>query len=331
MRRCPRGSTSKLRRTLRAWSHPFSLWRQARSFASAMAPRRAAPASVAALRTSAHPPRQPSPLSRCRSGRFAPKPRCCPTASTRCETIARRRLLSTRRCRVVAPTSRRTHRSPDSHPHPPAARCREARRPPVLSAAAAAGEPAGRRVARRSRGSRFRFSSTASRICIRGTKRCWPTKWGWARRCRRSSRCGCWLTQGRVRRALVVCPKPLVTNWRREFAAVGARAAGDDRRGRPGAARVAVEPRRRRRAGRQLRAAGPRSRATSRPIGPPFDLVVVDEAQRIKNAASATHDAVLQHSAAAKLGAHRHADRKQRRRPGRHLRVRRRRAGCGRR
>ena len=46
---------------------------------------------------------------------------------------------------------------------------------------------------------------------------CWPTRWAWARRCRSSSPCGCSFHAGLIRRALVVCPKPLVINWSREL------------------------------------------------------------------------------------------------------------------
>ena len=43
-------------------------------------------------------------------------------------------------------------------------------------------------------------------------------RWAWARRCRRL-RPSVMLHRGVVRSVLLVCPKPLVTNWRREFAA----------------------------------------------------------------------------------------------------------------
>ena len=123
--------------------------------------------------------------------------------------------------------SRRTavspHRAPCSaqvprHPHPSAARRRQTRRPPADAAPAAARIAARRRVAAVRPSSRFRFSSTASPSSIRGTKPCWPTKWASARRCRRSPPCGCSRITATSRRVLLVCPKPLVTNWQREFA-----------------------------------------------------------------------------------------------------------------
>ena len=62
-----------------------------------------------------------------------------------------------------------------------------------------------------------------------------------------------------------------------------------------------------------------------------FDLVVLDESQRIKNRASTTSEVVRSISAAAELGADRHAGREQRRRPGGHFRVPRPRASSRRR
>ncbi len=43
----------------------------------------------------------------------------------------------------------------------------------------------------------------------------WPMTWVWARRCRRSSCCGCAST---LAQALVVVPKSVVTNWQEEVA-----------------------------------------------------------------------------------------------------------------
>jgi hypothetical protein len=132
---------------------------------------------------------------------------------------------------------------------------------------------------------------------------CWPTRWGWARRCRRSRPSGCCCGAARCARVLLICPKPLVTNWQREFHAWAPGGARHGDRGRPGASGVAMAPARRARAHRQLRAAVPRpGPVRSGPsgaggeIGPPerpagrgqFDLVVLDEAQRIKNRQSTT-------------------------------------------
>ncbi len=87
----------------------------------------------------------------------------------------------------------------------------------VLRVAAPAGiaGPCGRCTFR---SSRFPISSKASPSCIRGTRPSWPTKWAWARRCRRSRRSGCCCAAAKSVRVLLICPKPLVTNWQREFA-----------------------------------------------------------------------------------------------------------------
>jgi SNF2 family DNA or RNA helicase len=97
--------------------------------------------------------------------------------------------------------------------------------------------------------------------------------------------------QGRVRRALLVCPKPLVSNWRREFAQWA-----------PEMPVTVIE-------GDQSQRQWLWNRATDGLLianyelvvrdrefvsGSPesFDLVVIDEAQRIKNRDGATHEAV---------------------------------------
>ncbi len=98
---------------------------------------------------------------------------------------------------------------------------------------------------------------------------------------------------GEVRRVLVVCPKPLVTNWQREFAQwapeipvmVWKATRGDG----PGSG-----------SGRMCRCGSPTSSwsaatatsATSRPVVLQFDLVVLDESQRIKNRAGTTSQVV---------------------------------------
>jgi SNF2 family DNA or RNA helicase len=97
--------------------------------------------------------------------------------------------------------------------------------------------------------------------------------------------------QGRVRRALLVCPKPLVTNWRREFShwapelPVAAVEGGQSHRqwlwGR-GDDGVLI-------ANYELVV---RDRDMIVASDRPFDLIVVDEAQRIKNRTSATCEAV---------------------------------------
>jgi SNF2 family DNA or RNA helicase len=96
--------------------------------------------------------------------------------------------------------------------------------------------------------------------------------------------------QRAIRRALVVCPKPLVTNWRRELAQwapelpVHVIEGPQVRRrwqwsgGQPGVALVNYE-------------SVVRDREAI-DAAPKMDLVVIDEAQRIKNLASATSGAV---------------------------------------
>ena len=96
--------------------------------------------------------------------------------------------------------------------------------------------------------------------------------------------------QGRVRRALLVCPKPLVSNWRREFSQwapelpVTIVEGGQTQREwlwRHAAEGVLL-------ANYELLV---RDRDLVAAVSPPFDLMVVDEAQRIKNRASATNEA----------------------------------------
>jgi SNF2 family DNA or RNA helicase len=96
--------------------------------------------------------------------------------------------------------------------------------------------------------------------------------------------------EGRVRRALVVCPKPLVTNWRRELAewapelpvtVVEGAQSHRDWLWEHAESGVLV-------ANYEMLVRD-RQRAAA---ATPFDLLVVDEAQRIKNSAGATHEAV---------------------------------------
>lgn len=96
--------------------------------------------------------------------------------------------------------------------------------------------------------------------------------------------------QGRIRRALLVCPKPLVSNWRREF-----------QQWAPELPLTVVEGSQAhrqwlwRRADAGVLLANYEVVVRDRePIhaGGPFDLVVVDEAQRIKNRTGATNEAV---------------------------------------
>jgi SNF2 family DNA or RNA helicase len=96
--------------------------------------------------------------------------------------------------------------------------------------------------------------------------------------------------EGRVRRALVVCPKPLATNWRRELAEWA-----------PELPVTIVEGGQAQRewtwthAGEGVLVANYEALVRDRALASassPFDLMIIDEAQRIKNGASATHDAV---------------------------------------
>lgn len=97
--------------------------------------------------------------------------------------------------------------------------------------------------------------------------------------------------QGHVRRALLVCPKPLVTNWRREFSTWS-----------PELPVTIVEGGQARRDWLWANATDGvllanyevvvRDQAHVQGVPDPFDLVIVDEAQRIKNRSSATNQAV---------------------------------------
>ncbi len=97
--------------------------------------------------------------------------------------------------------------------------------------------------------------------------------------------------QGRVRRALLVCPKPLVSNWRREFSQWA-----------PELPVTIVEGSQAQREWIWSRASEGvllanyevivRDRDLVAGVAQPFDLMVIDEAQRIKNRTSATNEAV---------------------------------------
>jgi SNF2 family DNA or RNA helicase len=99
--------------------------------------------------------------------------------------------------------------------------------------------------------------------------------------------------QGHVSRALLVCPKPLVSNWRREFAQWA-----------PELPVTLVEGSQSHREWLWSNATAGvllanyevlvRDREYVRAVQPPFDLMVVDEAQRIKNRDGATHETVCE-------------------------------------
>jgi SNF2 family DNA or RNA helicase len=98
---------------------------------------------------------------------------------------------------------------------------------------------------------------------------------------------------GELTSALLICPKPLVTNWQREFAAWA-----------PELRTAAIEGERAKRRWQWQLSDVPvkianyellqRDRQTIAELGLRFDLVVLDEAQRIKNRASATSQCVRQ-------------------------------------
>ncbi|MBX7073603.1 MAG: DEAD/DEAH box helicase [Pirellulales bacterium] len=95
------------------------------------------------------------------------------------------------------------------------------------------------------------------------------------------------LRAGEVRSVLVVCPKPLVTNWQRELAQwapeIPISVIGGDQERRAWQWREVDAP---------IKIANyellVRDRDLVRTLRPAFDLVALDEAQRIKNRASAT-------------------------------------------
>ncbi len=98
------------------------------------------------------------------------------------------------------------------------------------------------------------------------------------------------LRNGEVRRVLLICPKPLVSNWKREFALWA-----------PEIPVAVIEGDRQRRVWQWREAPVPVKIANYELLvrdrdalsdGPHFDLVLLDEAQRIKNRSSSTSQAV---------------------------------------
>ena len=97
--------------------------------------------------------------------------------------------------------------------------------------------------------------------------------------------------QGLVRRALLVCPKPLVTNWRREFSQWAPElpvtimeGSQSQRQWLWNNAEQGVLI-----ANYELIV---RDRELAVNVPTPFDLMIIDEAQRIKNRAGATHESI---------------------------------------
>ena len=118
---------------------------------------------------------------------------------------------------------------------------------------------------------------------------------------------------GQLRRVLLVCPKPLVTNWQREFAQWAPELPVERDRRRAGPPAMAVARRRRRRDESPITKRWSAIATTFATRDNHYDLVVLDESQRIKNAASTTNEVVRSIPAQPQLGTDRHADRKQRR------------------
>lgn len=97
--------------------------------------------------------------------------------------------------------------------------------------------------------------------------------------------------QGLVRRALLVCPKPLVTNWRREFSQWAPELPVTIMEGNQSQRQWLWN-----KAEQGVLIANyeliVRDRELAVNVPTPFDLMVVDEAQRIKNRAGATHESI---------------------------------------
>ena len=169
------------------------------------------------------------------------------------------------------------------------------------------------------------ISSKAWPFSIRGTRRSWPTRWAWARRCRRSRPSACCCAAARSQSVLLVCPKPLVTNWQREFALWAPRFPLLVDRRRQARRQLAMAAARRAGADRQLRspaaatasrggAARRRGRCTS-------TWWCSTNRSGSRTAPAHTSQVVRAIGRAAELGPDRHARGKQPRRPGGHLRV----------
>ena len=126
------------------------------------------------------------------------------------------------------------------------------------------------------------------------------------------------LRRGEVRTVLLVCPKPLVTNWQREFALWA-----------PEVPLMVIEGDQAKRGWQwtlpdvPLRVANYELLLRDRDLlaGQAFDLVVFDESQRIKNRSGSTNEVVCSISRKRNWAPDRHAGREQRRRPVGHLRV----------
>ena len=87
---------------------------------------------------------------------------------------------------------------------------------------------------------RFHFNSKAWRFCIRGMAAILADEMGLGKTMQAITAIRLLLHAGELRSVLLVCPKPLVTNWQREFAALGAGIAADRDRGRSGETPLAM-------------------------------------------------------------------------------------------
>ena len=125
------------------------------------------------------------------------------------------------------------------------------------------------------------------------------------------------LRSGELRSVLLICPKPLVTNWRREFQMWA-----------PEIPLTIIEGDQAKRRWQWTQENAPVKIANYELLmrdrevldeGLQFDLVVLDEAQRIKNTGSTTSQVVPLDPSHAQLGLDWHADRKHARRSGWHL------------
>ena len=140
---------------------------------------------------------------------------------------------------------------------------------------------------------RFVFNSKAWRSYIRAYAAVLADEMGLGKTMQAITAMRLLLHAGEIRRVLMVCPKPLVTNWQREFALWA-----------PELPVAAIEGDQARRRWQWQQAETPvkianyelvqRDRDMLADLGAQFDLVVLDEAQRIKNRASATSQSCAQ-------------------------------------
>ena len=145
--------------------------------------------------------------------------------------------------------------------------------------------------------------------CSLVTQPFWLTKMGLGKTMQAISTIRLLLCSGELRSVLLVCPKPLVTNWLREFevwapeipvTAIGGSATKREFQWRSPEVPVKV-------ANYELLM---RDKETVLDSGLHFDLVALDEAQRIKNRNSTTSEIVRAISSHTFMGTHRNPCRK---------------------